>query len=579
MKKLFVLFLSFFIVVNIHAQKKTAITTDDYYPLLRKTFIEEDAYKTVAFTEQRWRIAGNKGFDEVIYYVENILKQAGFTKEVTGESDAALTYRIEKRKTNRPAWEPVDASVMIDGIAEPLLQFSSNRNMLTIYSASTAAEGETAEVIDVGKGTAKDFEGKDVKGKIVFGEAPAGSLYKKAIEKGAAGILAYSMPAYTQPEKYIHSIQFGSIPYKDSASQKWGILLSYDAKEKLKAALAKGTVKVNVKIQSRTYHSEELTLVANIQGSVKKDERFVFSAHVQEPGANDNATGVGTLAEMAVSAAKLIQEKKITPQRTITFLWGDEIVSTDRYIKDDSIRAKGIKWGLSLDMVGEDVSKTGGSFLIEKMPDPSAVWTRGNDKHTEWGGRPLKEEELFPNYFTDLLLNSCRKQALTNGWVLNANPFEGGSDHTPFLEAKIPGLLMWHFTDVFYHTDADRLDKVSAAEMKNVGVSALATAFTLCSATEKTTLSLIDDIGKNAVTRLNTEFELSRDAVKKGNSLKDEQHIIEVWANWYKESIGKMKEINVQGAAKKIDQKIRNVQNMIEDKKKSLIMQLAGIVP
>ena len=97
--------------------------------MLRKTFIEEDAYKTVAFTEQRWRIAGNKGFDEVIYYVENILKQAGFTKEVTGENDAALTYRIEKRKTNRPAWEPVDASVMIDGIAEPLLQFSSNRNM------------------------------------------------------------------------------------------------------------------------------------------------------------------------------------------------------------------------------------------------------------------------------------------------------------------------------------------------------------------------------------------------------------------------------------------------------------------
>ena len=32
---------------------------------------------------------------------------------------------------------------------------------------------------------------------------------------------------------------------------------------------------------------------------------------------------------------------------------------------------------MSLDMVGEDVKKTGGSFLIEKMPDPSAIWTRG----------------------------------------------------------------------------------------------------------------------------------------------------------------------------------------------------------
>ena len=43
--------------------------------------------------------------------------------------------------------------------------------------------------------------------------------------------------------------------------------------------------------------------------------------------------------------------------------------------------------------------KTGGTFLIEKMPDPSAIWTRGNDKHTEWGGRKLKlrtdETSLF----------------------------------------------------------------------------------------------------------------------------------------------------------------------------------------
>ena len=98
--------------------------------------------------------------------------------------------------------------------------------------------------------------------------------------------------------------------------------------------------------------------MANARGVSFPDERFVFSAHVQEPGANDNATGVGTLAEMARVTAKLIKEKKFIPARTITFLWGDEIVSTGRYIRDDSVRAKGIHWGLSLDMVGEDITKT-----------------------------------------------------------------------------------------------------------------------------------------------------------------------------------------------------------------------------
>ena len=47
------------------------------------------------------------------------------------------------------------------------------------------------------------------------------------------------------------------------------------------------------------YPSDELTLVAEVHGSVAPTERYVLSAHVQEPGANDNASGVGDLSEMA----------------------------------------------------------------------------------------------------------------------------------------------------------------------------------------------------------------------------------------------------------------------------------------
>ena len=35
----------------------------------------------------------------------------------------------------------------------------------------------------------------------------------------------------------------------------------------------------------------------------------------------------------------------------------------------------------SLDMTGEDVAKTGGSFLVERYPDPGAVWERPWDPH------------------------------------------------------------------------------------------------------------------------------------------------------------------------------------------------------
>ncbi|MEO5890274.1 MAG: M28 family peptidase [Ferruginibacter sp.] len=560
--------------ISIQAQTSSPVI-DNYYPLLRNSFIESNAYKTVAFVEQRWRIAGNTGFNESIFYVEKILVNAGFKKEINGEADGPLTYRIETRKMEKPTWEPQDASLTIDGDTTPVLWFATNRNILAINSAANGTGGETAEVIYVGKGELTDFNKKDVKGKIVFGEDNVWPLYDKAIRAGAIGVLAYSMPKYNQPEKYVNSIQFQRIAYQDSARQKWGIVLSYAAKEKLLAALAKGSLRVTVKVASKIYRSDELTIVANARGSFKPNERFVFSAHVQEPGANDNATGVGTLAEMARVTAELIQRKKFLPQRTITFIWGDEIVSTGRYINEDAERAKGIKWGLSLDMVGEDIAKTGGSFLIEKMPDPSAIWTRGNDHHTEWGGSVLTESDMFPHYFNDFLLDRCRQQAKENGWVVNANPFEGGSDHTPFLQAKIPGLLMWHFTDVFYHTDADRIDMVSAPEMRNVGVSGLAAAFTLSAANEQTTLQLIDEILVNATGRLQTEYQLSKAAIQNNFSLQKEQHIVDVWASWYIEAIGKMTEINTMGVTEKIRSGIAKAQEKIRQINKELDELLA----
>ena len=250
MRKYIFIFLMLPIGLIVFAQKTNNSQMDNYYPELRKSFNEKNAFNSVAFVEKYWRIAGNAGFNESIYHVEKILLAAGFVKEQKGEADAALTYRIENRKMRKPTWEPISSSLSIVGEKVPLLQSTTNRNMIAINSAGTPIDGETAEIIYVGKGTKTDFEGKVITGKIVFGEAPMGSLFSNAIRKGAIGVLAYSMPGYTQPEKYINSIQFQSIPYQDSVKQKWGIVLSFAAKEKLKSALAQGKILVNVKVNS-----------------------------------------------------------------------------------------------------------------------------------------------------------------------------------------------------------------------------------------------------------------------------------------------------------------------------------------
>lgn len=549
MKKiLFVLFT--FATVSVFAQTKT----DTYFKLSREGFKEKNAYETTAFVEKYFRVPGNTGFNASIHYVEDILKKAGYVMQTANEFEAPLTYRIEKRPMKRNTWEPVNASVTILGENQPLIAYQTNRNMIPINCPSTPAGGVTAEVVFVGKGSAADFEGKDLKGKIVFGDVAAGRLISAAVKAGAIGVMGYAMPKYTQPELHQTSIQFTSMPANAGI---WSLLLSYGVKEKLMAACLKGKVELKVNIETKIYAAEELTIVANIKGSVKPDERFVYSAHVQEPGANDNATGVGTLAEMARLTASLVKGGQLKPQRTLTFLWGDEIVSTGRYIKEDTVRAKGILWGMSLDMVGEDTKKTGGTFLLEKMPDPSAIWTRGNDKHSEWGAGNVQEKDLFPHYYNDFIFDICKEQGKFANWTVNFNPFEGGSDHTPFLQNKIPGLLMWHFTDVFYHTDNDRIDKVSAETMKNVGVSALTAAYTLVTADENTAINTVKKVKNDALIRLKTEFELSKKAVADGKALADEQHIIAVWGKWYTDALATINSMPVKKETTKVGSAIK----------------------
>ena len=529
------------ITIGIHTQTLSSQTTQDYFNTIRPEYSGELAFETTSFVEKYWRVAGNTGFNETVYFIEKHLKSAGYVLEADAKDSDRFVYRIEERPMKRPTWEPVSAALSFAGSNEVILNQETNRNMVYLNSTSTPIGGIEAEVVHIGD--IKDLEQIEVKGKIVFAEMSARELYQTAIvEDGAIGLITYNNPSYLQPEKNKTSIQFRSLRY-NKEFPVWGIALSFEAKERLLSELEKGKVNVKVDIQTKIYPSTELTVVANIRGDKLPKESLVFSAHIQEPGANDNATGVGAQLEMAVLAAKLVKSKKIEANRTLTFLWGDEIISTRRYVEEKEKRTSDINWGISLDMVGENTAVTGGSFLIEKMPDPSAIWTRGNDKHSEWGGRVLKEKDMKPHYLNDFIINVFMQQGKHANWEVNTNPFEGGSDHTPFLRADIPSLLLWHFTDQFYHTDNDRIDKVSQETLKNVGIGALVSGFTLINGDVHFAEELKGTILKAAEERLKAEFELSTASIKKGNSKADEIKILTTWANWYQDAIASLSDL------------------------------------
>ncbi|MCX5755914.1 MAG: M28 family peptidase [Gemmatimonadetes bacterium] len=573
--------------VSAQAQKAAAATVvrspiaDHEFAAVRPLFSGMRAKETVAFMDKFVRWPGNPGFDSSALHVAARLAAAGYVEQSAAKPSDRLTYRIEKYPMTTAAWEPLDATVRIAGGAgkagAPILAFATNRNMLASNSFSTAPGGMDAELVKVDAVTPAALDAANVAGKIVVADGRIGQLFTEAVVKrGAAGVMAYAMPAYTQPEKNTHSIQFSSIGF-DSSKKGWGIILSFDARRQLNAALAAGPVRLHVETKSHFVNpATELAIVAEVRGSAKPDERFVYSSHIQEPGANDDASGVGALTEAARTLAELVKTGRADPKRTITMLWGQEIRVTDRYLKQDQERLKGVRWGISLDMVGEDTQKTGGTFLIEKMPDPSALWTRGEDKHTEWGGRALEESAMTPHYFNDFLLARCLELGAATGWVVKTNPFEGGSDHTAYLNNGKPGVLFWHFTDQFYHTDGDRIEMVSSTTLQNAGTAALVSGLILASADGNKARAIIAELERAALARLEVEATLGREAIAKGGDQTKERHIIDVWSTWYVGALNSTTDIELGGSSAQTTAAITKSVAAVQARTQSLIKRLTA---
>jgi hypothetical protein len=344
-------------------------------------------------------------------------------------------------------------------------------------------------------------------------------------------------PADLKPRNEWDVLQWGGVPY-DETRRGFGFKATPRAAARIRARLKNGPARVKVEITSSFSPGPVRSLVAEIPGASTPEERVLLVAHIQEPGANDNASGCATLVELARAINRAIREKRIPPPgRTLTFVWGDEIRASRQWITDHPVEAKQVRYMFSLDMTGENTALTGGTFLIEKAPDPTAVWSRPSDPHTEWGSSPVKAESLRGTLLNDLFLAVCERLP----WTVRTNPYEGGSDHAVFLGAGVPSVLAWHFPDRYYHASLDRPGMTSPAEMKHAGVSVSATALLLAGATPREAMDVVRLLEQAASARLALERRQGGDLVKaasdKAAAEALEASVIAAWRKWYGEAL------------------------------------------
>lgn len=547
------------------------------YDALSSRFDAAAAMDVVAFMSTSWRLAGNPGFNASIDHIRDHLIKAGYSVDGSG----AGRVRVDEYPTRNPGWDYSVGTVTIVGSGssrspEVVVSRERDRVSLCINSFSTPDGGITAQLVDVGAARDADFAGKELRGAVVIGEAPVGRLWQQAVKaRGAIGVISTTIAPYIRPadstaftrEEQKDVLQWDSIPY-DANLKAFGFKASWRAAARLRERLREGPVRVRVEIKSTLYQGPNRSLVAEIPGRTSPNERIVMVAHIQEPGANDDASGCATLYGLARALAEAIAGGALPrPARTLTFIWGDEIRGSERWLADHPAEAKGVQYMLSMDMTGEDTSKTGGTFLIEKQPDPTAVWERPSDPHSEWGASKVDPAALKGSLLNDLHLAICQYRARETGWVVGTNPYEGGSDHTTFTNAGIPALLNWHFTDRYYHTNQDTPDKVSPDEMRHVGVSVASSAWFLASADDRDSLAVVDLIESAAVRRLTLEREqgakLIAEASDRAAAEGIERQVVAAWIKWYGEALDSVGRLPVGGASAELTARIERAKRQL----------------
>jgi hypothetical protein len=296
-------------------------------------------------------------------------------------------------------------------------------------------------------------------------------------------VLCASLEAYNSDksgkERHLDAIQYQSVP---AGTQLPAGQISRRSLRAIREALEDDpAARLSFQARVRTDVRPLKTLVATLVGRTDPDNAVALAAHVQEPGACDNASGVATQLEALRALVAGIDSGRIeAPAHSLCFVWGLEMRQSSVLLEQGG---KKIFAAVVGDMTGESREATGAFPLLERPPDPGSLRALPPDVHTEWGAAEVEPEAKDASGIALVARVALHDAALAaGGWETKEHPFEGGSDHQVFLGKGIPAVLFWHFTDFTYHTSLDRMEMLDAAEMRRMGTAMISCALALADA-------------------------------------------------------------------------------------------------
>lgn len=281
---------------------------------------EVQSYIDSVDQEYAYNIAETLAYDEK--YLSNELgwRTAGSDAEhaaadyLASEMEGLGLAEIEKVPVTVDKWQFNDASLTIEGTDIDIMPASYATN-------GTDKKGITAEIVDVGTGFASDYQGVDVKGKIVLAGVDQWNIawidqyMNEAALHGAAAIVSYSL------ESGYAAYSDDMINMQDLCGEDVipCVSISRNQYKEIKEALDNGNTKATLKVDNEMIPEGGTSY--NVVGKIKgksSEQQIVVAGHydVYFNGFQDDSCAIGLVLAMA----KGMKDAGYTPQNDIVFV-------------------------------------------------------------------------------------------------------------------------------------------------------------------------------------------------------------------------------------------------------------------
>ena len=470
------------------------LLTDSIARALNSELSGESAKRNLEYITRLHRMRGSAEFKKAIDFIESKLKEYGLEQIEVFQvpTDGKIMYGTQK---SRMAWEAEFAELWElekdGGTWKPRLRIADWESMpITLAEDSESGEA-TAELVDIGAGTTeKDYENKNVKGKLVLTSSSPDGVVSLAIEKyNAAGIISYTQNQFTawwkEDQNLIRWGHFNSF----SKVKSFCFMISLKQAREFQQRLGRGeSIMLHAKVkagQQEGYYSFATAVIKGTDPKLKEEE-IAFTCHLdhQRPGANDNASGSMTILEIARTLSKLMNEAKIArPQRTLRFIWSPEIEGTSALLSHRPEYATKIKAVIHMDMVGGgQVTKS----IFHVAGSAKSLPTFVSDVGEVFGKYVNEESDAFASgyhYTYPFVSQEGGKEPL----LAVLGQFHLGSDHEIYSEGsfKIPSIYMHDWPDRYIHTNFDVPANIDPTKLKRAGFIGAASGFFLATLNEK----------------------------------------------------------------------------------------------